>query len=469
MSINNAELSAAKVDVSRPLGAQEHNNAKLRMIEKIAYGSGDFANNLIFMTIMNFLLFFYTDVFGISAMVAGTLFLVTRVEDALDDFITGVFVDHTHSRWGKLRPYLLFGSIPLGITAILCFTTPALNASGKIVYAYVTYIALMLMYSMVGIPYSAMTAAMTQDRQERVSLSSIRMIFAVIGGLIASVLTPILTTVLGGGNPATGYQLTMVIFAAIAIAVYMFTFAKTKERVTAEKNQKLPLALILKIIFRNKYLMLMSLLFMLMLGAYTLKGGAAMYYFTYNMGKPDLVSIYFLVTTVFMLVGMFTVPVLSKKFGKRNALCLGLAVVVVSNVALYFVGYANTALIFVCSIFSSLGIALPMALAWGMIPDTVEYAEWKHGARAEGIIYSASSFAQKVAMAIGGSISGIILTVVRYAPNAVQTPVAQNGIGMMMALIPGLLMLAGFIVMLFYNMDDEKYNKIVEEIASRRN
>ena len=159
------------------------------MIEKIAYGSGDFANNLIFMTIMNFLLFFYTDVFGISAMVAGTLFLVARVEDALDDFITGVFVDHTHSRWGKLRPYLLFGSIPLGITAILCFTTPALNASGKIVYAYVTYIALMLMYSMVGIPYSAMTAAMTQDRQERVSLSSIRMIFAVIGGLIASVLT----------------------------------------------------------------------------------------------------------------------------------------------------------------------------------------------------------------------------------------------------------------------------------------
>jgi len=467
MSINNAGLSAARGDVSGSLGEQEHKNVKLRMIEKIAYGSGDFANNLIFMTIMNFLLFFYTDIFGISAMVAGTLFLVARIVDAVDDLATGVIIDHTHSRWGKMRPYLLFGSIPLGITAILCFTTPALGVSGKIIYAYITYIALMEMYSIVGISYSALTAAMTQDRQERVSLSSIRMIFAVLGGLIASVLTPILATVLGGGSPATGYQLTMVIFATVAVVIYMFTFTKTKERVIAEKDQKLPLTLILKVVFRNKYLMLMSLLFMLMLGAYTLKGGAAIYYFTYNMGKPDLVSIYFLVTTVFMLIGMFTVPVLSKKLGKRNALCLGLAVVAVSNVVLYFVGYASTALIFVCSIFSSLGIALPMALAWGMIPDTVEYSEWKHGARAEGIIYSASSFAQKVAMAIGGSISGIILTVVRYVPNAAQTPVAQNGIGLMMALIPGLLMLAGFFVMLFYNMDDKKFNKMVAEIASR--
>jgi sugar (glycoside-pentoside-hexuronide) transporter len=441
---------------------------KLSFSEKFAYGSGDMANNLIGQMILVYLMFFYTDIYGLSAAFAGTMFLVVRIIDAVFDLGMGVLVDKTHTRWGKLRPYLLFGAVPFGALAVLCFTTPNFGLAGKEIYAYITYILLSLMTSVIGIPYSALTSAMTQDGNERVSLSTFRMIFAAIGGIAVTVIVPIIAPKVGNGDLKLGYSLAMLILAVVGVALLFFTFSKTKERYTNQSHESVPFKIMVKTTLGNRLLLLLCLCVTFVVGSTNIRASVIVYYLTYNLKRPELISVYFLGLYATIILGMVFVPFFSKRMGRRMAFIAGLVFFAITNGIIYFIPYSNIPLFLTVTLLSGLATSFTSVLLWGLLPDTVEYAEWKYGVRTEGVIFSFNSFAQKMATAIGGAIPGFVLAFTGYVPGGDQSASALNGIALMMSLIPSALIAISAIVMLFYNMDDRKYASIVEELKERK-
>ncbi|MET3291116.1 UNVERIFIED_CONTAM: putative glucitol transport protein GutA [Brevibacillus sp. OAP136] len=439
---------------------------KLSWLERIGYGVGDLSSNLIFQMTSNFLMFFYTDVYGIGPEVVATLFFVTKVWDAIFDLVLGSLIDKTKSRWGKARPYLLYGTPAFIISGILCFSTPDLDETGKVIYAYISYFVLGMAYSLVNIPYSTLTARMTQDFQERSLLSSVRMTFAMLGGLIISALTMPLVDMLGGGNPAKGWQWTMVIFSVVGGVLYLLCFMTTKERV-AVKEEKYRLADILSAILKNKPFLSVSFSFMFGLAAFGIQMAVVIYYFKYYIGREDLVTPFFTISSVASILGPIFTPYLSKKMGKRNASIFGGAISAIASAISYYGGPSNVEIVFISNTISSIFSMVPIAIGWGMCADTIEYAEWKSGVRAEGILYAAFSFLQKVAMAVGSSVAAVILANTGYVADAAQTPQALEGIRNMMTLIPAALSVLSVIAIMFYTLNEEKYKQILVELKSR--
>ncbi|MGD8189541.1 MFS transporter [Brevibacillus ginsengisoli] len=439
---------------------------KLSWFERIGYGFGDLSSNLIFQMISNFLMFFYTDVYGIGPGIVATLFFVTKIWDAVFDLVLGALIDKTKSRFGKARPYLLYGTPAFIISGILCFSTPDLNETGKIVYAYITYFILGMAYSLVNIPYSTLTARMTQDFQERSVLSSVRMMFAMLGGLIVSALTMPLVDWLGAGSPTKGWQWTMVIFSLVGGILYFLCFLSTKERVVL-KTEKYGLKDIFRAIFKNKPFLSVSLSFMFALGALSIQMAAVIYYFKYYIGNEDLVTPFFTLCSVAAIIGPFFAPYLSKKMGKRNASIFGGVISAIASGISYFGGPSSVELVFITNIIASIFSMIPTAIGWGMCADTVEYAEWKHGVRPEGVIYAAFSFVQKVAMAIGSTVGAAILATTGYVADAQQSEQTLEGIRYMMTLLPAILTMLSFIAIMFYNLSEEKYNQMMVELKSR--
>ncbi|MFZ5352023.1 MAG: glycoside-pentoside-hexuronide (GPH):cation symporter [Bacillota bacterium] len=436
--------------------------------EKIFYGFGDMASNLIFQYISIFLLFFYTDIFGITAAAAGTLLLVSRIFDAINDPIIGSLVDNTRSRWGKFRPYLLYGSIPLAVFTILCFSTPQLSQSYKLLYAYITYIGLGVSYTFVNIPYSAMTAVITQDPQKRSELSSVRMVFAVIGALVVVSTAQPIVSALGRSNRQLGFLFSSIIFAFLSLLLFWLCFGMVKERVRAAEKQKIGILKIWYVLKSNTPLIIVSTAFMFDLTAYTISTSSTLYYFKYNIGNEALNTIYLLISILSMITGMLFVPMLSRRLGKRNAAVLGLIVVIISCIGIYFTPYKNITLILIWAGISGIGYALPTALSWAMVPDTVEYGEWKTGLRTEGIIYSTYSFAQKLATAIGGAAAALILELTGYIPNQVQSSTALKGILLNMTLVPAGFMILTIIIISFYRLDDNSFYEILASIDQNK-
>lgn len=436
--------------------------------EKIFYGFGDMASNLIFQFISIFLLFFYTDVFGITATAAGTLLLAARIFDAVNDPIIGGIVDITKTRWGKFRPYLLFGSFPLAIFCILTFTTPQLSEGHKLIYAYVTYIGLGVCYTFVNIPYSAMTAAITQDPQERSELSAVRMIFVVLAAMIVVGSAQSIVALLGQSSRQLGFQLASALFAILSLGLFLLCFAKVKERVKQDSIRKLSLKEIWSTLAGNKPLMIVSAAFMFNLAAYTVSTSSTLYYFKYNIGQEGLNTIYLLISILSMIVGMLFVPYFSKRLGKRNAAILGLVIAITSCFGIYLTPYRSITVIMLWAAISGFGYALPTALSWAMVPDTVEYGEWKTGRRTEGVVYSTYSFAQKLATAIGGAVTAAMLQMSGYIANQVQSTAATKGILLNMTIIPAVFMLINIIILLFYQLDDKSFSNIMTALENKK-
>lgn len=433
--------------------------------EKIGYATGDLACNLIFQMISFFLLYFYTDVFGISAAATSTLFLLARLWDAINDPIMGGIVDKTQTKWGKFRPYLLWGAIPFAIISVLCFTAPALSGTGKLIYAYITYISLGMIYTFVNVPYSALTSSMSQDESERAKISAVRMFFAIIGGLIVAIGVPQLTRVLGGGNEAKAYQQTMIIFAVLGAILLMVSFATTKERYTAKSNNsKFSLNNLKELLKANRPLQILCLAFTIHFGNNAITGAVGMYFFKYNMNAPDLLSTYMGAGIVTMLVALLFTPLLLKKMEKKNILILGTVISLFKYAVMYS---SSVSVILTGTVIGSIGAGLAVGVLWGLIPDTIEYGEYKTGIRAEGITYAVVGFFFKLGMALGGLIPGFVLQWTGYVPETVQTGTALFGIQTLMSTIPIVLTIIFVIVMRFYKLDSKTYNKILVELNSR--
>ncbi|MCM3440493.1 MFS transporter [Metabacillus halosaccharovorans] len=437
----------------------------------IQYAIGNFGLNLFFMVISSYLLYFYTDVFGISAAAAGTLFLITRLIDGITDVTAGFIVDVTNSRWGKFRPYIIFGAVPLAISGVLCFTVPNFSDTGMLVYAYATYIFFGLMYTVVNIPYSSMMTVISQDYQERSTLSSIKVVFGTVATLIATSAT--LPFVKSFTSESTGFLVVSGIFGIVTIITLIITFFGTKgieryEQVKSSANkEKYTFAAKAKVIGSNFPLLIILIFIVTNTISFTIQNGAMLFFFKYNYGNVGMFAIYSLVTLAITSLFVIISPLFVKWMGKGNLAIISQIITSIGMLGLYFYHSSNLS-IFLFGGIAAVGMGLSRPLLWAMVPDTVEYGEWKTGLRAEGLIYSAFIFTQKVGMAIGGALSGIILASTGYIANAAQTPEALHGILFSVTIVPVIASVIGIIAMIFHNLDSKKYESIVAEIQARK-
>ena len=438
---------------------------RLPLGERLGYGAADFGINLYFMSAMTYLLYFYTDVFGLSAAAAAGVMLAARLVDAVTDPIMGFIAERTRSRWGRLRPYLLFGALPWAALAVLTFTVPDLDASGKLWWAYLTYIGFGLAFTVLAIPYTALTASLTLDHQERTVLSTFRMACAFAGGLTVSAGMPVLVGAFD--SEAAGYQGAMILFALIATATFLVTFRHTEERVQPPPTQRLALADSLKAAFANPPLIIVMTMFTSGMLALTVRQTVAAYYFEYNLGRPDLIAVWFVVTMPVMFLGLAVTPMLAARYGKAGGVLVGAVVTLAACLGLHFTPYDNIPAIFAWGMLISLGGTPIAVLGWAMLPDTVEFAQWRHGVRADGTIFAVSSFFHKLAKTIGGAGVAAGLAWAGYVANTAQSAQSLATIHNMMTLAPAAIMVAIILAARLYRLDQAAHAKVVQSIQER--
>jgi len=440
----------------------------LSVREKVGYGIGDAAANFIFQTMLVFQLAFYTDTFGITAGAAGTLFLIVRFWDAIFDPMMGVIADRTNTKWGKFRPWVLWTAVPFGIVAFLAFTTPPFSAQGKLIYAYVTYIALMMVYSANNLPYSALSGVITGDLTERTSLSSYRFVFAMSAAFVIQGLALPMVKFFGHGDSAKGYQITMGIFAVLAVVFFFITFATTKERVQADPAQKSSIAQDFGDLARNgPWLAIFSLTIFVFI-TLAMRGGVMLYYFKYYVNREDLFSIFNVCGLAATIVGVIGSAPLARRYGKRDVFIVGLGLTVVFT-ALFGV-FSATAIpgIFAVEMLRQLAYGFTIPLLWAMMADVADFSEWKNRRRATAIVFSGIVFALKAGLGFGGAIGGWVLSSYGYVPNVAQTPHALDGIRLAASLFPAATFLIGVICLFFYKIDRRLEVQITDELAERR-
>ena len=442
---------------------------KLSFKEKAGYASGDFAGNLIWQTLMFFLPSFYSDTFGLPLAAAGTLFLVVRIFDAINDPLMGIIADRTTTRWGKFRPYLLWMALPYAIVGVLMFYTPDFSVNGKIAYAYITYILMMLFFTAITIPYNALSGVMTSNHLERTSLNSFRFVSAFAGGIVVQGATLFLVMKLGRGNQSIGWTYTMVLYGAIALGLFFISFKSTRERVKPIYSEKNLLRKDLGDLIRNRPWLLLFAFSFFFLVFIAIRSGIIVYYFQYFLHRKEEASVFMVAGTIVTMLTTLTAKYLSGKFGKRNALLGCTLIMGFSLVGFYFVKPGDYWLLYATQIVFALVSGPPMPLIWSMLADSADYNEWKTGRRATGLIFSAATLSQKFGVAIGGSLLMIILLVYHYQPKIAQTDDAILGIRLLMSFYPAIIALAASAFLLFYKLDAKNLKQIEADLKSNTN
>lgn len=449
----------------------EKTTNKLTLREKVAYGLGDTGNGFLFDLGQTYLLKFYTDVFYLPAALAGLVFLVSKFWDAFADFSVGIWVDSRKKIGpkGKFRPFMLYAAAPLALITIASFTAPHFTLTGKMIWAYLTYMLFGTVYSISNIPYGSMIPAMTDDPNERAELASFRQAGSNLGLLITTVgFVPLVSLF---GNKSTGYLLATSIFAIVGALLQIYSYANIKERYIVEKTEKTKISLvnISKVIFKNPPLLTLWLVNLFTFSAFNVKLAVQVYYAQYVLKNISFVSYigFFSIGCVF--IGVAFVPYFVKKIGKKRTYMLGAAIWALSDgLAYFFAKNVVSFILFACVAY--FGSALINSLNWALVADTVEYGEWKTGIRAESVVYSSFTFFRKVSSAVAGFLPGVVLAWVGYVPNAVQTARTIAGIKGLMFIYSGVLAVATVIVMaICYKLSDEKLGKIMEELEKRRN
>ena len=441
---------------------------KISVTEKIGYGLGDAAANFIFQTMLVFQLAFYTDTFGITAAAAGTLFLVVRVWDAIFDPIMGVVADRTNTKWGKFRPWVLWTAVPFGIMGYLTFTTPPFGAEGKLVYAYVTYIVLMMVYSANNLPYSALSGVITGDLAERTSLSSYRFVCAMSAAFVIQGLALPMVNYFGQGDTAKGYQMTMGVFSALAVVFFVITFVTTRERVQPDPTQQNSVRQDFGDLTRNGPWLVMFALTLILFITLSMRGGVMLYYWKYFVGREDLFSLFNVCGLGATIVGVIASTPLAKRYGKRDVFIAGLTLTVLFTAAFVLLPRDAIVAIIALEALRQLAYGFTIPLLWAMMADVADYSEWKNRRRATAIIFSAIVFALKAGLGFGGAIGGWVLSVYGYVPNVEQTERALQGIKLTASVFPAITFAICVVCLFFYRIDKRLEIEITDELAERR-
>lgn len=435
--------------------------------EKAAYAFGDFGLNLYWASISAFLLIFYTDVMMLPAAAVGTLILVTKLGDAIADPLMGMLADRTRTRWGHFRPWLLWGALPMAATGVLAFTVPALAADMRLLWAYVTFSLMMLAYTVVSIPYSALSGVITADGQQRTVLVSLRFIAAFAGTTFVNYATLDLVAALGQGDAAAGWQRTLMLYGAIAVVLFACVFAFVRERVVPSPTQRTPWRQDVADLLHNRPWLVLFVLALVIMVTIVMRGGAGVYYFKYYLGRPDLTGWFLGSYSVALAVGAAATPLLTRHFDRRR-LMMGLMILVgVLSGAMYFVPPDGLVAAFALNILVGLALGPKSPLAFAMYADTADYTEWRTGRRATALTFAAATFSQKLGGAIASAAIAWVLAGMGYVANQSQSDASQHGIVLLMTVIPGLVALLAAWTMRFYPLDDAQLVHIQQALAAR--
>ena len=492
----------------------QSSTGKLSVKEKIGYGFGDAAANFVFQTMLIFQLGFYTDVFGITAAAAGTLLLVGRFWDAAFDPFMGVIADRTNTRWGKFRPWVLWSAVPFAVMFFLAFTTPDFGSTGKLIYAYVTYILLMTVYSVNNLPYSALNGVMTGDVNDRTSLSSFRFFFAMAAALVVQGLTLPMVSKFGQGDAAKGWSMTIGVFALLSIVFFVITFFSVRERIKPDPNQKSSPRQDFADLLKNAPWISMFVLTLFLFITLALWGSAMFYYFTYYVDKDqlfnflqswglvtttsggvavaaswwhDILNAFGLIATtdrsnvssvgfslfnmsgqLVMILGVLSSKALSIRFGKKTVFLTGLAFTTLFTALFIALPPDAVGLTFVLNLLKSLAYGPTIPLLWAMMADVADFAEWKTRRRATGVVFAGIVFALKAGLGFGGAICGWLLAGYGYTPNVVQSEGALLGIRMTASVFPAITFLISVLALMFYGINKKLNLQIQDELAERR-
>ncbi|MEH8016611.1 MFS transporter [Rheinheimera muenzenbergensis] len=480
---------------------------KLSVTEKIGYSLGDLAANLIFQTLMTFLAFFYTDVYQIPPGAAAGIIFTGGIIGACFNPVMGIIADRTQSRWGKFRPWILWTAVPFGVIALLAFSTPDFSAQGKIIYAFITYVLLVLVYSANNLPYSALSGVLTGSMADRNSLSAYRFVAVMIAQFIIQALLLPLVLILGDGDKAAGFENTMLLFAITGIVFFLITFMTTKERVQSPQLQKSSIRQDLTDLAGNKPWAIMLLLTVLVFITLALKGGMYIFYFEHYLSEQHvaqflqdigfngfIAGLNSLLTSmglneflwpkdaatsgfslfnaggiICMIIGIGFSKPLADRFGKRDVFAVALFISTLFILLFYLLPADAIGLVFLAQILHGLFYGITIPLLWAMIADVADYSEWKNHRRATAIIFSAMIFGLKLGLSIGGALVAGILAHYGYdALLAQQSADTINGIKLSVSLFAALPFLLGVACMLIYEINKHKETQIERELTERR-
>lgn len=470
---------------------------KLSVKEKIGYSLGDLAANLVFQTLMTYLAYFYTDIYGLSPTHSSIIMLVVGLVAAfIFNPIIGALADRTHTRWGKFRPWILWTSVPLGVIALLAFTTPDFSYQGKVIYAIITYSLLLLFYAANNLPYSALSGVITGDMSERNSMSSYRFVAVMFAQFFVQVFMLGIIKSAGNGDKAIGIEKVMTVLAIIGTIMLLITFVTTKERIVPKPEQKSSVKEDLGDLVKNKPWIITLSLTLLVFITLAIKGGSYVYYFENYVDKQQLASfiqpiLNFLSTIglntfgndpisagfglfnaggiIFMIVGITLSKRFADKYGKRNVFGLFLFISTLFIIAFYFFSPTSIGLMFLSQIFHGFFYGITIPLLWAMIADVADYSEWKNNRRATAIIFSAMMVGLKAGLSIGGALTTSLLGHFDYIPNStVQTDIAINGIKLLVSIFPAIPFLIGTGLLFFYEIDKKMEVQIEADLKERR-
>ncbi len=435
---------------------------KLTVLEKVGFGAGDMAVNVVISSMFLIVAYFYTDIFGLKPTHMGVLFLAARLIDAITDPLMGLITDRVKSeRFGRFRPYFLYLSVPFGLSVFLMFTTPDWDYNAKLVWAYATYILVTLMFTSVTIPYISLIGVLTSDPQERLSANGYRLFFAKIAAFMVTIIVPIMADRWGAGNLASGYQAAMGVMAGMATLLFLFCFSTTTERVEHVIDRK-PLREQFALLLRNdQWLILCAVCFTGTLG-YVIRNSVAAYYATYYLGADAKMLSAFLSTGVIAaILAMVASTWITKRYCKVQLFRWTQLLVGVISVAMYLlVGPGDVTLAFVFYFALSFVVDLHAPVFWSAIAEAVDYGEAKTGKRVSGLAFGGISFFQKAGMGVAGFVVGILLAAFNYEAGAQQTPLTLTGIALMLTVISGVFHVVMGLLMFKYRITDTYYNEM---------
>jgi GPH family glycoside/pentoside/hexuronide:cation symporter len=454
---------------------------KLSVREKIGYAAGDTASNLYFQTFLLFIPIFYTDVMGLPAAAVATMFVFSRAFDAAIDPVMGAIADRTRSRWGKFRPYLLWVAVPFALAGYVAFHSPDLGPTGKLVYAYVTYNLLMIAYTAINVPYAALMGVMTSDPFERTSLAAYRFVGVFTGGLIIQGAALWLVDFFGQGNQQAGWEWTMAVIGALAVALFWVTFSTTRERVFPPPDQTGDLRRDLRSLLSGPWL-LIGLATFFQLSFIVARGSMVAYYFKYfvrdqhlgffgfdsDLSYEAFASAFLVSGTIATIVGTMCSKWIAERLGKARAYVTFLAVSLLAQAAFYFASPTDVLLIFALNLIGQFALGPVSVMQWAMYTDVADHMEWRNSRRATALVMAASLFMLKMGLAVGGALVVWMLGVYGFEANQVQSSETLHGIVLLMSVVPALLGVVAVVLMLFYPLDERHMVRVETELAVRR-
>jgi GPH family glycoside/pentoside/hexuronide:cation symporter len=450
---------------------------KLTWLERIGFGSGDLAQNLIFQTTCMYLLFFYTDIYGLDAVDVSVMFTVGNVANVIWDPVVGALIDKHNPRLGKYRSYLVFVGIPLTGFAILCFWD---GFAPSLLYAYLTYISMTLLYTFINVPYGALNSSLTRDTDEITILTSVRMFMANCGGLAVGSGLPLLiahfTKEPSEGLPKdpSAWFTTMTIYALVGLALLLFCFTQCRERVVMDKSDAANVRVsdLWMEFFHNRPLRVIAFFFVTAFAMMSIGNAAGAYFMNCNMhGTPDQLSIFMGLGSAPSFIFMPLVPLIKKLVGKKNMFYIFLSIAITGMAMLYIVAKLpepNMPLVYLAQFIKSTGVIIATGYMWALVPEVISYGEYVSGKRIAGIVNALTGIFFKAGMTLGSVVAPALLAYVAYNPDTTtQSPLAQEGILWLVCVIPALLLMLAIWIISKYELTDDVIDRINKEIEQR--